>query len=539
MSTPVTDTPAQAARKPDESIKETFESIVIAFILAFVFRAYVVEAFVIPTGSMAPTLRGQHYRVTCSQCGYNFTADGPDLERRRLDAVCPMCHQPNTIPAGKGKVAGDRILVHKYIYSLSEPRRWDVVVFKAPHDPEINFIKRLVGLPDESVAILEGNIYVQRHHGVDEPPTPWLIARKGDRPKVQEAVWQPVYHTPYVPLDGGDDEASPVRVSHPWQQPWVPAEGEAGRWQERPRQGFLFDGGGEGTLRFDFRAALEGGPGLYAYNHLKGLVLGLHDEPIEDIRLAAVVEPTVNGAGVTLATTARLDTPLGPLPLEASLLPGGGAELTTIDPTTGGKRVLASADRVDVPALAAGRARLVELWYVDQQASLWIDGERVLMWQYDLPHSQTLAESPILTRPGMTRHPEVSLRVASSGAVRVHRIELDRDLYYSSTQPGGATLGRGAIVKHLADGSRGQPMTLAADEFFVLGDNSPQSSDGRWWEPAEDWIVKRMFYAQHPAPDGIVPRKLLIGRAFFVYFPGPYAWGRLPVPNFGQMRFIH
>ena len=43
----------QANRSGDDTIKDTFEAIVIAFILAFVFRAYVVEAFVIPTGSMA------------------------------------------------------------------------------------------------------------------------------------------------------------------------------------------------------------------------------------------------------------------------------------------------------------------------------------------------------------------------------------------------------------------------------------------------------------------------------------------------------
>ncbi len=42
------------------NVKETVESILVAFILAFVFRAFVVEAFVIPTGSMAPTLYGAH-----------------------------------------------------------------------------------------------------------------------------------------------------------------------------------------------------------------------------------------------------------------------------------------------------------------------------------------------------------------------------------------------------------------------------------------------------------------------------------------------
>src|SRR5215207_542084 len=69
----------------DAGVKETIESILIAFILAFIFRAFVVEAFVIPTGSMAPTLLGAHMRYRCPDCGYkfdhNYTAqqNGDDL----------------------------------------------------------------------------------------------------------------------------------------------------------------------------------------------------------------------------------------------------------------------------------------------------------------------------------------------------------------------------------------------------------------------------------------------------------------------------
>ena len=48
------------------TVKETLESIVVAFILAFVFRAFIVEAFIIPTGSMAVTLYGKQLTKTCS-----------------------------------------------------------------------------------------------------------------------------------------------------------------------------------------------------------------------------------------------------------------------------------------------------------------------------------------------------------------------------------------------------------------------------------------------------------------------------------------
>src|SRR5689334_11011169 len=79
--TPQEPAPAPTAQTPPEapahitslkSIKETLESIFIAFILAFIFRAFVVEAFVIPTGSMATTLLGAHMRFTCKECGYTW-----------------------------------------------------------------------------------------------------------------------------------------------------------------------------------------------------------------------------------------------------------------------------------------------------------------------------------------------------------------------------------------------------------------------------------------------------------------------------------
>src|SRR3954447_19504694 len=66
--------PAKPAKpKSDQSsVKETLESILVAFALAFIFRAFVVEAFVIPTGSMAPTLLGAHVRFRCPDCGRRF-----------------------------------------------------------------------------------------------------------------------------------------------------------------------------------------------------------------------------------------------------------------------------------------------------------------------------------------------------------------------------------------------------------------------------------------------------------------------------------
>ena len=90
-----------AKQKPQEGIRETVEAVAIAFILAFVFKTFEAEAFVIPTGSMAPTLYGRHKEVTCTGCGLNYTIGASqeiDQESgvlnpgsRLANSKCPNC----------------------------------------------------------------------------------------------------------------------------------------------------------------------------------------------------------------------------------------------------------------------------------------------------------------------------------------------------------------------------------------------------------------------------------------------------------------
>ena len=64
----------EAHTKPSEMqvVRETIESLAVAFILALLFKAFIAEAFVIPTGSMAPTLMGAHKDIQCEECGYQY-----------------------------------------------------------------------------------------------------------------------------------------------------------------------------------------------------------------------------------------------------------------------------------------------------------------------------------------------------------------------------------------------------------------------------------------------------------------------------------
>ena len=155
--------------------RETVESLVVAIVLAFLFRGFVAEAFVIPTGSMATTLFGRHNDVQCPECDYWYqTGASAENEDRRsgevLATTCPICrfrleldksHEPN-----HRSFDGDRILVSKFDYDLAEPSRWDVFVFKYPANAKQNYIKRLVGLPNEELKIRHGDVYTRPFSGV-------------------------------------------------------------------------------------------------------------------------------------------------------------------------------------------------------------------------------------------------------------------------------------------------------------------------------------------------------------------------------------
>ena len=156
-------------KKPDRAaeIANTFEWLITAIMLAFVFRAFVMEAFRIPTGSMANTLKGAHFQLRCLQCGYKYSYNfGREIVPNYAVYIepgsprCPSCGY--FLPAGTRMMAanGDRILVLKCIYQFFDPKRWDVVVFKNPAEPGQNFIKRLVARPGETVEIIDGDVYI-------------------------------------------------------------------------------------------------------------------------------------------------------------------------------------------------------------------------------------------------------------------------------------------------------------------------------------------------------------------------------------------
>ncbi|MBP5620751.1 MAG: hypothetical protein J6X44_01920 [Thermoguttaceae bacterium] len=189
-------------------VREILESLAIALFLAFLFKTFEVEAFVIPTGSMAPTLKGRHKDVECSECGYRFqTSASEEIDSscnrrtglRVVAGVCPQCgftqYFGDDKPSLKNDITapsftGDRILVSKMTFDQRELDRWDVSVFRAPADPKVNFIKRIVGLPNENLRVQFGDIFVQPiDSNADRRPVE--VDERSERGVRRSDVWTP------------------------------------------------------------------------------------------------------------------------------------------------------------------------------------------------------------------------------------------------------------------------------------------------------------------------------------------------------------
>ena len=526
-------------KQPKETMQETILSLIFTLALVLVFHTFIFSPFVIPSGSMAPTLQGKVYLTKCPECGYEFKSDST-FDRRRFReepmVVCPMCHAPIMLSKSSPS-AGDRLLVEKFMYNFVEPRRWDVIVFKNPQKtltfgkevypgPVNDFIKRLVGLPNEDVQILDGNVYVKKHHkGLNSTMTSdadYHIARKSENEKAQRAMFVPIYHSKYVPNDGGNGVSRSVsnyRAKLVWQMPWVADEGK--KWDIEGKREYTYSGDSESTIRFDFsRSHSFNVPSMYVYNQHKPMSR-MHG--IEDIRLGLTVIPSGKAVNVKLETTGRWDGKLTSTPraiLAGRIDAEGKATLTVSDPQNMG----------EVKTLVAGQVRKIdrktelELWYADQQLILWRDGEKVLSAEYDLPLNELIKrEAPEAT-------PRVSITVDEPCVLK--DVELDRDMYYASIPL--KRLGRGTIARMPNGGVKNDgPVSLSDDQFFFVGDNSPWSNDSRFWHDVDPWTDKNFFDGQGVM--GVVPREYIVGKALFCFYPSHKGW----IPNFGDMRFIH
>ncbi|MDG2382711.1 MAG: signal peptidase I [Pirellulaceae bacterium] len=565
-----------AAKKggtPSDSAKgwrEAIESIVIAIVLAFLFRAFEAEAFVIPTGSMAPTLQGRHKDVKCPDCNYRYRAGASiDTEVRDGPVVattCPMCFFTKELEPGTASDyshTGDRILVNKFAYEkpFGDPKRWDVIVFKFPGNAKQNYIKRLVGLPDETIKIRHGDIFVQ----TDEEES-FSIARKSPEklkhmlqlvhdtkylsPQLRELGW-PLRWQPMSSTTGWstDDGGHSYHCQSKGEEDWIRYRhypisfDQWSRLLERYESGQRDLGNirPEPTLITDFYAYNSQtrplpsyrGYGNRGFEHPADI--GLHW--VGDLAMVVDVDVLSDQGQIVLDLVeagrhheCRIDLETG---VATVSMADGKA---TFD---GGNREAKSQTRVK----GKGSYR-IRFSNVDDELRLWVD-DRLCEFDAATTFPVNPDDRPVTSDEDPGDLAPVGFAVKDA-EVKVNDFQILRDIYYIATRMSfGSTTDYQTdrhrdIIEELKDPKewlrsdnlfdrRNEVIfKMEADQFFPLGDNSPYSRDGRLWENKH-----------------YVDRDLLIGKAILIYWP--HAWRvSLPfletvpiLPNFQRMGLIH
>ncbi len=128
--------------------REWFNTIFYGGLIAIVFRSFLLEPFNIPSGSMIPTLNvGDHIFVTKWSYGYSRYS----------------------FPFGSWKLWNGR-------FWASEPNVGDVVVFRNPIDESMDYVKRLIARPGDTVQMMDGRLYINGEMVKRDNPRPYVVA---------------------------------------------------------------------------------------------------------------------------------------------------------------------------------------------------------------------------------------------------------------------------------------------------------------------------------------------------------------------------
>ncbi len=563
-----------APPEPRDTLREIAETVVFVVVLVLLLKSFVAEAFVIPTGSMATTLWGYQKVVTCPKCGYEFpvncSKEAEDGHPIVAGGTCPNCRYDIDFMRehiNPPCTSGDRVLVAKYFYDsgLVKPRRLDVVVFKYPEGPQqnwvpMNYIKRLIGLPGEWIAIHGGKLYYLEADKASELKADG--ARDVDRWWLEYADPSPrsdlLWHAGKAEEDRLREQGAKLRdeTRRLFQQgkfqiirkppdkilalrrivhdndyldkDQPPRWAGAGAWAADGPHGFRHSGEGQGLEWLRYRHVLRQGPepelitDNMGYNSeattpdARGLVV---DHPIEPPNwvgdLIVECEVTLDGSSGELA----LELSKGADRFQARWDLGTGE--CTLLRLAGGKETKLDAQQT---SLKKGKHRL-RFANVDDRLCVWVDGS--------LPFGTGVAYEPPATEGPTRNYLEPASIGVRGSAVQVHGLKVWRDTYYtadprSADAPavGGAMRDAQELHKLLSDPDkfaelRDLPLKtlyVQPGHYLCLGDNSPQSSDGRSW--------------------GTVPERLMLGRALMVYYPIPLGiWPfNPPVNRFGPIR---
>ena len=219
----------------------------------------------------------------------------------------------------------------------------------------------------------------------------------------------------------------------------------------------------------------------------------------------------------------------------------------------------------------AGKRTQIRFSNCDDELLLWVDGSVVRFdgpTTYDSRRFRPAVEN--YPRYGGRQHPldasPIGLAV-DGGSASIHRLRVDRDKYFIATKDCRSGVfdydmsklwslaGRNVSLREIQavfrepelwsqfagwEARREVTYALEEDQFFPMGDNSPESLDARCWAGSKEGGYYRAVDedAYRWSRASYVPRDLLVGKALMIFWPHPWNSPVPFTPNFGRMQLI-
>jgi len=371
-------------------------------------------------GSMGERLAGEHCRMVCEDCGQSFLCGLSPLPLHTR-VICPNCGYADNEIASAKKALGRRIFIDRASLMFRPPRRWEIIVLRNPVQADKIAVKRVIALPEETVHIAHGDIYINGR-----------IARKSL--EEQRAIALLVY-----------DANHPSRTSGScWKSEKLPS-----RWRSKAGH-FVYSPG-----------ALDEPPDWLSYHHSAGRSEPQAAAPITDLsaynQAAPRREEDVHAVTDLLLSFrfkfsdrrgtlfVRVDD--GESLFETRLrFDKGVCELRRTNKLVGAETTAELTRQAGL--------QLVEVSLFDRQYLLAINGKIV----FALPR---------LTSGRDVRPAKTPFAIGAQGnEVEIEDLKIFRDVYYYNSPPNSN--GKDSVC-------------LGPQEYFLLGDNCPISEDSRSW----------------------------------------------------------
>jgi len=414
-------------------VRRTVETLVLLCVAALIGRTWFLQGLLVPyqvtSGSMAETLLGPHWEVACGDCGLSFVCGSDGLSGPQW-AVCPNCGYAENRLDGQPEIAGDRLILDRLSCRIGSPRRWDVVAFRAPDSASKTYVKRVVGLPGESVRIRHGDVYVDgaitRKSLAQQRAMAILVHDARWAPR-HTAALPPRWHaeadiTPWLSRDGCFFHPEVPEAGIDWltYHHWERVPGEPGRAQPSP------------VLSRS------------CYNP-QGASRDLYLRPVADLLLGfRVVGLSGEGRLLLRATDGRES-------FQVQIHPAAA----TYELSRNGRPIQSGAFEGDPSGWTNVR---VEVSLVDRQFLVAVDGRTAALSFYDGSDSPS---------PGSDRPFSIGVQDLE---LTIDQPRIYRDVYYDARPMRTETQGPDA-----------NSFQLGGEEYLVLGDNDPISQDSRSW----------------------------------------------------------